>query len=299
MRLFIVLFILLCALNANASPVISQILYVNQLGNDLACDGSRDNPCATVAQAQSLIPDNSSTKVYKIEVGPGNITETVAFKLKPWIYIAGVDMGATRWLPKGDITADPSLGGPSGGRFGIIDLTISGSTPNINLNLQALGGTASTVFFLQNVRLNGLFTYKARTSADFYEVHGGVYFGNWAISGGQGLVMNTYIPGSVSINTLGYVGAGSADFHACSSAGSLSLSTGGSTFTLNKTASKFDLGVSLAGSALTVKEDTAKELKYSPADATAWVAPIPANVSDALDRMAALLKTLNGGSAIP
>lgn len=38
---------------------------------------------------------------------------------------------------------------------------------------------------------------------------------------------------------------------------------------------------------------------YTPSTDASWSSPAPQTLQDALDRMAALLKTLNGGSPIP
>ena len=53
-------------------------------------------------------------------------------------------------------------------RSGFKDILFSGST-DVIFDLQAIGGSGSTVIEIQTTHINNKFTFKARTTADFVE----------------------------------------------------------------------------------------------------------------------------------
>jgi hypothetical protein len=79
------------ALPSSLPPPVGEVVYVRIGGSSLG-DGTLSRPFGTIQQALTSISDNSSSKVYHIDVGPGSFAD--AFQIKPFVAIVGVDSGS-------------------------------------------------------------------------------------------------------------------------------------------------------------------------------------------------------------
>jgi hypothetical protein len=84
-------------MNSNAAPsslpsTVSSVVYVRQGGSDTAGDGTLSKPYATIQQALTSITDNTATKVYEVNVGPGIFS--TPFQIKPFTSVVGTDSGS-------------------------------------------------------------------------------------------------------------------------------------------------------------------------------------------------------------
>lgn len=217
----------------NPSATSMQEVYVLANGNDTTGDGTFSNPYLTISKALSTITTASSTARFAVMVGPKNLAEPV-FNLKPYVWIIGVTRGATRiQVSSGSIGLDPSFASTTA-RCGMQNILISGTNNQLNFDLQTIGGVGfSCVVELNTVHVNGLLTWKARTSADVAEIWQCQFLGNVALSAGNVLLFNSYIPSNIS--------------------GNVSGSTDSSTFVLNHNTVEGSISISEASHALSVE----------------------------------------------
>ena len=88
----------LAAINA-MMPITTQRVYVAHGGDDAHGNGSMVLPYLTIAKAMSSITDNSITKRYEIQVGPGQHPEV--WGLKPWVAVVGAATPSNGATPDG------------------------------------------------------------------------------------------------------------------------------------------------------------------------------------------------------
>jgi hypothetical protein len=92
-----------------------QMVYVNKNGNDTTGNGSILFPFLTISKALSFITDASQTKVYEINVGPGEYDDNL--QIKPWIGIIGSASSSAyeglTIINSPSITLDASWAGPT------------------------------------------------------------------------------------------------------------------------------------------------------------------------------------------
>lgn len=206
----------------------TQLIYVQLGGSDATGDGTLAKPYATIGKALTIVPTLSNTTApatfrWVIQVGPGTYS-IPSFNLKPGVWINGSNYGATRLTVTGSsIGLDPSFTTVTA-RCGLMNILISGANNQLVLDLQALGGVGrSCVIEIFNVHVNGLVTWKARSSADSLEIWGSQILGGILFSAGAGLIINSYIAGPASVNSSGVTDFGTLDFANCYFASSTTL----------------------------------------------------------------------------
>lgn len=294
------------------SYLISQTLYVDLAGNDGTADGSPILPYATIGAALAAIPPPPGTSIpstyrWLIVVGPGSYSMPT-FQLPPGIWIQGSGYGSTRLAVTGtNITLSPTFSTITG-RCGISNILISGTNNRLNFNLQTIGGSGSSVVELNNIHVNGLVTFRARSSADSIEVWGCQFLSGLSVSGGAGIFTNSYIPSPSLFDTAGVSDFGAMDcmncyfdstvdvtgtvgqpitmkFTGANITGTFSITgTGASTVSAD---SSVIGNISVTGTINFVRLSNAFGLAYIPASNANWNGTPPTNVAEALDRIAA------------
>jgi len=172
---------------------ITQELWVAaSWGSDTIGDGSIFNPFQTIAHAQSVITDASTTKLYEIILYPGEYTEDVA--LKAFTKIVGFDptQTALNYVYPADISGDISLG-PSfainhvGTAAWLTNVNLSGL--NLHLDFVAAGSTDGLVS-ITNSQLQSDFS-TTMESGNVTEFHGSTLIGEYLQIGGSAIWENT------------------------------------------------------------------------------------------------------------
>lgn len=292
------------------STFVPQMLNVNLGGNDSVADGSLNKPFGTITGALNFISDNSSSKRYMILIGPGNYTEP-GFLLKPYVHIRGSGFH-TRLTLSSNIGINSIFNGTNG-RTGLFDMLISGSNNGLNFDLQTISGNSSCVIEMSNVHVNGTLDWKARSSADVFEIWNCQFLSNVTLSGGDGLMKNCYIPVQVTINNNGCLDPNNSISFENSNVDSLIISSTSVTLNVSYIGAYITL-VNLSGAGSTLTTDslpdnftfTSGNLKflnyckgtgYDPGNSSKW-SVVPNNVYSALEIISNRLYQLNGNSAI-
>ena len=168
----------------------TQELWVASIwGSDTTGDGSIFKPFQTIAHAQSVIPDASSTKLYEIILYPGEYTENVA--LKAFTKIVGFDPSQATFnlYPaniSGDISLGPSFAGDAATAW-LTNLEISGL--NFHIDFVATGTDTGSVSVTNcNVEPNISVLSGAN---NVFELHGSTLQGEYLQIGGRGIWENT------------------------------------------------------------------------------------------------------------
>jgi hypothetical protein len=287
-------------------------VHVDKSGSDVSGTGTLDNPFLTIQAALASITDASTTKRYAITVGTGRFDEVGTILIKPWVWFVGIQRTATRVTATGVALSTAFTSGNF--RAGFKDILFSGSV-NVVLDLQALGGSGSTVIECQTLYVNNQFIFKGRTSADFVEMWDSQILGIgttnaielWSLSG---LIHNTYIGADLFVSDAGgtenlYLGVSECDLVAgvtveqtltgnifqfaitssTSQAGYLTfdaVSAADFTFDAISIPNTRTIDSNVVISRLT----PAWGVAYAPSSPSAWQSPAPDNVQSALDALA-------------
>ena len=317
----------------------TQILQVNKGGNDTTGDGSDENPYLTIGHAMSLITDATSSKRYEILVGPGTYSENVSMKANVFIQgvapiitrISSVDVNDPTWTVNDDnrsglkslqvldtTTLDFVSVQSAQGKFYIFQCRLSGDLDytacnsvnqlllyncELTSNLTQQGGDvywySSTIF--------GDITIHDQTSAvnpvpnQYIDTR---FFG----SGGGSILPLDISPNVPNFTVLNDIPSPQTHFIRVDLAG---FAVSG-TLTITGDGVPGDTQVfatadgvpSIARTTITAAGSLtlstfANGIGYEPATPSNWVAPAPATVQDATDRIAQLVYTLNGSNPIP
>lgn len=295
-------------------PEISQMIYVNALGSDITGDGTIVKPFATVSHSMTTITDASWEKRYLINVGPGNYIDDIVWKA--WVFVNGMIPGTTRLGGNVSIN-DPSWNVPGshfderGGAinisftgFVVLDFTAQNSdygkfyfwTCNNNNNMVAVGQNPINQIYIQggqwfnginysgiNLTINGSIVYgtimlNPSTTAAVFTGVGGMMYGNLEIdsTGGTGItgsLFNFYVSGNINL-------------------------TGINTYvTATSSSVPFSNNVIVSYNAAFVRLNDAFSLYYTGSNGS-WATTLT-NVQDALDKLAAQVVILSGGTPIP
>jgi hypothetical protein len=298
--------------NSKLDPFsVQQVVYVSKSGNDTTCSVGRiDLPCLTINKASAIITDATSSKIYLIKVGPGSYVESsLALKASVFIQGSGSFFGGTTYVSVsgGDITLDPSLA-TAGGRFGLYDLYINGSS-GCNFDLQAVGGTISRVIEMSNVSMNGNLTFKANSTNDYLMYNQGYVYGNTLQSGGNLTYFAIQNVGSFTANTSGPVtavanisystlygatsvsssGANTFTFQLLQSGTStVSVTGAGTTFYPDAISIPLRGNLTVSSGATIARQSDAISIGYTPATSGNW-SVAPTVLQDALDTLASTL----------
>lgn len=286
-------------------------------------DGSLTRPYKTIKAAVDASTCTSSA-LCLFQVAPGAYVEDNALAFKEWMYVDGVqrDLVTIRRTDSSPIVVD--LTANVSHRVGFSNLTFIGG-----LIVDRTGDTTGGVSLdMMNVWVSGtLSDVGVGSGRDYLNMKHCFITGAATISGVSGIMNWSSFMSTLDLGTTGAVSADGYGYYALMTfegsyiAGNLGATAaaakpmGLQTFHTNGDGAWSIVGTAaidyytdasgpLAGSAFTKTNVTTyryghlENLTYEP-NPTNWAGTAPTNVHDALERMAALMKTLNGGTAIP
>lgn len=298
-------------------PFLTQIVYVENGGNDSTGDGTIIKPYATISYALGTITDSAYEKRYLIIVGPGIWTENI--HTKAWVYFTAGTNGSTRFTGTVDIN-DPSWaipGSHSDERGGFQNITFTGLV-DIDFTIpQSLYGK----MYFWNCNFNQRLSMIGYHPVNQISAFGGQWFNGIANSGVNFTISSIELfSGDIMLtsNTAaatifgGFNGASQGNLVITYTTGPgidaelydfyvNGINAIGSSVTISATSSSLPLNINISiagGASLTYLSD-AFGLGYSPSIPSHWTSPAPVNVMSALDRISSLLFTLNGNTPIP
>jgi hypothetical protein len=310
--------------NQASQPTTVQIYVDKNRADVYTADGTTTRPYLTIKAAFDAITDAGGNKKYEIIIAPGNYVEDNALILKPWISLIS-NVPETVSIRRQNNTAITYDTGASD-RSAYVGISFSGGGITID---RATSTGGSTIRF-ENCSFTGQFTFSGRGSgADTLDLRDCLFITTFTLNAAVGNIYNCIFYSTFTSGTTGGVVADGYGYLAlvtlfkCYTATTTALSSnvghaaafqawgtpsdGAWTVTANGTidfildvASGHTLASSLTrtGSVTTYFQNRAYNAGYTPL-AASWAGAAPTNVQDALNRMAALLKTLNGGAPIP
>ena len=299
-------------------PAQGQMVFVRKTGNDITGDGSADYPYLTINQALTSITDNSSSKRYKIDVGPGAYTEThIALKPNVWIVGCGQEIGGPcRVAVSNPITVDSSWNVTTGARGGISNIYFNGTT-QLSADLTSTGHTSPTILELKNVTFNGAVTYKAIASGDGIDWRGGETFGTVTLIGGgsntlqgvfcfgdivladgtgivQGFQMfNGVVGGNTTVSALSG-NVVQVQFIGSNVGGNFTQTQTNGTLTTYFDSGSYPNGTVTINSGTLTRTSPSTGIAYTPSVNGNWKATVPTTVQAALDQLSSRVTALSG-----
>jgi len=301
------------------SPAASYEVYVSKAGNDTTGNGSQGLPFLTVKGAYAHILDASSTKRYIINVAGGTYAETGDILVKPWTWLVGAGVDATVITSStNNILLDPTFATGTID-FGLNNFTVGGATV-INFNLFAMVGTGSVLCDAYDINC-GAFTMIGRTNTDLIHMWN-CACGATVLDSVNAIVKNCMFAGSstfenasdaagsfvwqISDSVYGSslsilqssTGVCSADLSCLRVITSLII-TGAGFLTVTADSASLSVPTVTVTTATLVMTTQAQAVGYTPNASAKWAATAPSNITQALDRIAALVYTLNTNTPIP
>jgi hypothetical protein len=294
-----------------------QVVYVRKDGNNSTGDGSFVYPYLTLLKALQSITDNTASKRYRIDVGPGSFTES-SLPLKPYVWIEGNGTpiaGLTRVSVS--VTADSTFNVDIGARGGMSNIYVNGT---LNFDLTGTGHSNPTVLEIFNVTFVDGVTYKGNNSGDGLDWRGmgSATFGDVTLTGGgSNFFVGILCFGNINVlsgpsgvvqgfNLLNGVCAGNMVVTASNGqtttlglantnmGGSMSLTqTSGTLQAFIDVASYPPSGISRSGSTTLVNQTDGRMVAFTPTTPANWNTS-PTTIQAALDELAARVKALNG-----
>lgn len=303
---------------SSPQPAQGQTVFVRKTGSDATGDGSYTFPYLTINQALTSITDNSSSKRYKIDVGPGQYTE-IQLALKPniWIVGCGQPIGGPCRVSTTAVTVDSSWNTTAGARGGVSNIYFNGST-QLNADLTATGHSAPTIIELKDVTFNGAITYKGNNSGDGLDWRGGETFGTVTIIGGgsntfqsvfcfsdlvvkdgpvgvvQGFQMFSSVVGGNTTITALSSNAIQAAFIGSNISGNYTQTQTNGTVVSYFDADSYPNGTVTINSGTLTRTSPSTGIAYTPGVSSNWNATIPTTVAAALDQLSSRVKALSG-----
>lgn len=285
-------------------PFDTQMVYVRKGGNDITGNGTIIAPYATITYAMSTITDALWQKRYLIDVGPGNWSDSFAWKA--WVFMRGSTVQSTRLT--GTITInDPSWAFPGTNfdqRAGVQSVSFTGT---VTLDFNSVSSQYGK-FYFWGCNMNNTLVINGFNPINQCIVEDGFWFGGITATGvaitwngvsGQGGTINLSSSpiscsftafgggtvGNLSITTTGGIAPVSTLID-CPILGNLSLNGAGSQVSATVSSLPLNSQVSNVGGTIVLLSD-AYSLAYNPAVPANWNNNNPTTVQNALDRIAA------------
>jgi hypothetical protein len=297
-------------------------VFVSKQGNDSTGNGTQQNPYLTIGAAQDSITDATTTKEYIIYIGPGQYNELATYKIKPYIGLYGVspELTTVKRVDNSAIQFDAATTATT--RFTVQNVRFFNS-----VSVDRTGGTAGVNIDLFEVRIDGNFLwngigpgkdFSGIRSCRFGSVTGNAIVHSISASIIDGaLTMGTtgssnplsgfecypYIEGTYMLNVVLTADTGTQMFgeftrnYVASTWSNTSAGTG--TITAIADAVSLPQAAASLTTSGTVTIDLftrAQSIGYVPATPANWTDTDPTKVSQAIDRLAAAVAGLLGGS---
>lgn len=295
-----------------------QTVYVSKNGVDAVGRGGQHEPYLTISYAMSQITDAAPSKRYVINVANGSYEENTLY-IKPSVFIHGESIqGCSIFASTGGIILDPSFTGAGDYRSGFNNVKLRSP---VNIDFFANTSNEGKIY-INNCWVFTSTTVSSYNSVNQFVCENCLFFFDITAYGTQvqfqdclaysttyiycSLVDGSTFPFSLYNSTLGDVvaarwsGVGpdpgntlsvtNIEAYNSSITGSLSLNDGAN-ITCKATADFLPLKSKLTllgGTSITLVND-AYGLAYTPAILANWSGIAPTSVSDALDRIAAMI----------
>jgi len=232
-------------------------VYVSSTGSDTTGNGAIVYPYATVAHALSTITTASSVNPFTIVLVGGQISESSAVNLKPFVSISAPNSG-TLWVQSAVIGLDSSWGTTSSGFIALNNFSFS--TQDIILDFSSFTNATSHNIYINGLNSNGR-SISVKGSANTVPnlfISDSVYFGSDVENGNLtlnsnimsgNLIANVVVSPSINNTTINLFNnhiSGNLDIRA----NSVSFNT-----VVNLIANKIDGTISGSGSTCTLNFD--------------------------------------------
>lgn len=295
----------------------SQMIFVTVAGSDTLGDGTINSPYASVEKAMTTITNSSSEKKYTINVGPGDYYNNT-IQWKTWVYIVGSSLGAVRindeinindssWsnpglvndeqagaqniIFTGPINIDYRANNSDHGKISFVNCAMT-LTVNMLANVED-----NQVFFLNCILIGGIMFKGCRifmiASISFDNIMGSSWDTNCTFVASGGTCGN-----NLSLSTQGNVGLIDATLSNFYIIGNVIIDGAGTNLKTTCSSYPDNNGNLITNGAILTLLNNTKSVGYTPSEPNKWN-PTPNNAQNAIDRMAALLYTLNTNIPIP
>jgi hypothetical protein len=291
----------LLAVGTEPLPNASQLIWVDQGGNDSTGDGTLGNPYFTIAHAVTTFSDSSITKSYLILVGPG--TYSAAFNLPPWVTIHGLPTGQQYVFISGAVTIPSTWTGGSDFRSGFDNIKFSVAQ---TWDFSAVTSTAGKLY-IYDCQFSSSLTITGYNQINQLVTQSCWFFSGFTQNGVNHYMIDAHVVGgNININSQSTTFAGFLNAYGGASAGSLTatFTTGQSTIALSLYSFVITGGLSLSGSGVSTSTTSdsivgvvslsnsapapvlltpATAMSYVAATLANWGGTTPTSVSNALD----------------
>lgn len=225
-------------LNTKISSVVNyNTVRVDLNGNDSTCVANDDSkPCLTAGKAVSLVTSPASANRWRIVFGNGAFIETAGnLEIPAWTWLVGQGSSGLVTFTTLQVTGGTQEVKLASGwsavsiRGGISEMFVRGGT-KINLDLQAIAGTGSHTFELQNMGCSGVVTFKANSGvSDFLDANNIRLFAGLAVSGGSVTVVSSDLRSTLTVDNSGTQNAAVGLYHSILAGASTVTSSGANT----------------------------------------------------------------------
>ena len=270
-----------------------QEIYIDSVGgDDLLGDGSVTARFKTIEKALTLTTNNSERYVLVLSPGQYGLG---AIAIPSYVSIFG--FGANINVPV-SITSEVGLDvTPFYNGVSMSDVTIDLSLGNISLFYFANGG-----FGIKRIdnRINGPWLVTVEDGAiGTLDIRGSLIVSDVLFQGGSCIIRTDgqmLCTGDIMGASVDVEGAGNISLLACTMVGTITGTTIGlDTPVVRGDASSLNFGGTITGCTIQYA-DSASFVGYTPTTSSDWSGAAPTTVAEGLDRCAALLKALNGGT---
>lgn len=304
----------------------AQTIFVDKSNtNTYTADGSLTKPFKSLKDMYDNITDASNSKKYCCVIAPGAYSELATIRIKPYIDLTCLANDTVSITIAGGATFKWSNNQP--GRTFFSNIAILSGIEVLNDNPS---GTSGCVLDLDNVQAASLVFNGRGGGKDYIQLRNDTLIqGVCTINSAATTIFDSTIIGNLTMTDVGCVfpdGYGSAITATLRSNYELNLTITNTTYdvyvdawgnnplsslsitsnssypsTFNTDSSSYPNSITLTGSPAPVLQRTSisQSIGYTPANPANWAGTAPKTTKEALDRMAALLKTLNSNLPIP
>lgn len=311
---------------AATAPVVQTVYVDKNYPGTYVADGSQIKPFKSIESMYTAISDASASKKYCCVVAPGTYSEAATIRIKPYIDLVCLANDTVLINIAGGASLKWNNSNPGRAFFSNIAIG-SGGLELVNDNPL---GASGCVLDLDNTQVASIVFNGRGGGVDYIQLRNDSWVsGACTINSAATTIFDSTIIGVLTMTDVGCLipdSYGSAITASLRSNYELSVSISTTNYdvwtdawgnnpisnltinsnssypcTFNTDASSYPNSITLTGSPAPVVNRTsaAPGLGYTPSTPTDWANPAPQNLQDAVDRIAALVKALNGGTPIP